>query len=247
VSTLAILLAAAQLSAGAIVARVKENDAKIRDLKTVAHLEVAGAGDTRARTFEMSLRREGAMDYRARLHLLEPESMAGTEILIQAERGKRNKQWAYFPDLDLVREIAGKSQDDPFLGSDITYADLAGGAHLDDLQHRLVGEETVGSDPCYVMEGIPKHRIAYGKLVGYIRKEDFVVLKAVFHDHEGRPLKEAHLSEVRILADGIRLAHRIEIRSLVEDRKTVLTFSQVVVNSGIPAESFSERALGKER
>jgi hypothetical protein len=197
--------------------------------------------------FELLLRREDAVDYRARVLLLEPESMARTEILVQAERGKRNRQWAYFPDLDLVREIAGKSQDDPFLGSDITYADLAGGAHLDDLQHRLVGEERIGSDPCYVMEGIPRHRIAYGKLVGFIRKEDFVVVKAVFYDQEVRPLKEAHLSDVRILAEGIRLAHRIEIRSLVEDRKSVLTFSGVAVNAGIPAESFSEGALGKER
>lgn len=244
---LAVLLAAAQISAGAIVARVKENDAKIRDLKTVARLEVAGPGDTRTRTFELSLRREGGMDYRARMLILEPESMAGTEILIQAERGKRNRQWAYFPDLDLVREIAGKSQDDPFLGSDLTYADLAGGAHLDDLRHRLLGEERVGVDSCYVMEGVPKHRIAYGKLVGFIRKEDFVTLKAAFYDHEGRPLKEARLSDVRLLPEGIRLAHKIEIRSSVEDRKTVLTFSQVVVNAGIPAESFSERALGKER
>lgn len=246
-SPLAWLLAAAQISAGAIVARVKENDAKIRDLKAVAHLEITGRAETRTRTFELSLLREGGLDYRARIRIVEPESMAGTEILVQAERGERNRQWAYFPDLDVAREIAGKSQDDPFLGSDLTYADLAGGAHLDDLRHRLVGEEMVGADSCYVMEGVPRHRIAYGNLVGFIRKEDFVVVQARFYDHEGRPLKEARLSDVRVLPEGIRLAHRIEMESSVEDRKTVLTFSQVVVNSGIPRESFSERALGKDR
>jgi outer membrane lipoprotein-sorting protein len=245
VTPLAVLLALTQISAGAIVARVKENDARIRDLKSMASLEITSSRETRTRRFEFSLRREESTDYRARVRIVEPESMAGTEILVQAERGKRNRQWAYFPDLDLVREIAGKSQDDPFLGSDLTYADLAGAAHLDDLQHRLLGEEMVGSDSCYVMEGIPKHRVAYGKLVGFIRKADFVVLKALFYDREGRPLKEAILSDVLVLGDGIRLAHRIEIQSSVEDRKTVLTFSQVVVNAGVPAESFTERALGK--
>lgn len=171
--------------------------------------------------------------------------MAGTEFLVVAERGKRNRQWAYFPDLGLAREIAGKSQDDPFLASDVTYADLAGGAHLDDLQHRLAGEETVDGEPCYVLEGIPKHRIDYGKLRGWIRKKDFVNVKAVFFDEDGKPIKEAHLTEVKDLGDGVLLAQRIEVSSAVEDHHTILTMSEIRVNQRLSDESFTEEALGK--
>jgi len=205
----AALLLVSQLSAGAIVARVKENEAKVRDLQAVARLEITAAGASRTRVFDFALFRESeTVGYRARIRLREPEEMAGTRFLILAERGKRNRQWAYFPDLDLVREIAGKNEDDPFLGSDITYADLAGGAHLDDLHHRLVGEEILAGDPCYVMEGIPKHRVAYGKLRGFVRKKDFVVMGADFFDGEGELLKQARLSDVRDLG-GALLAHRI--------------------------------------
>ena len=171
--------------------------------------------------------------------------MEGTEFLIHAERGKRNQRWAYFPDLDLVRELPGKSEDDPFLGSDITYADLAGGAHLDDLNHRLLGEETVASESCYVMEGVPKHRVAYGKLRGFIRKKDFVVVKADFFGQSGELLKEALLSDVLDLG-GVLLAHRIEVKRPAEDRRTVLTFEDVRLNQGLAPGAFTREALGQK-
>lgn len=238
------LLLATQISAGAIVARVKENDAKIRDVGTLVHMDIVSGSETKTRVFELHLKREG-VGYRARILLREPESMAGTEFLVAAERGKRNRQWAYFPDLGLTREIAGKNQEDAFLGSDVTYADLAGGAHLDDLEHRLLGEETIDGEPCYVLEGIPKHRIEYGKLRGWIRKKDFVNVKAVFFDQDGQPIKEAHLTEVKDVGGGVLLAGRIEVRSATEDRHTVLTLSGLRVNQGLSEEEFTEEALGK--
>lgn len=233
-----------QLSAGAVVARVKENDAKLEDLDAVVRLEIREAGKVRTRVFDLFLlREEKTFGYRARIRLREPEEMLGTEFLIHAERGKRNREWAYFPDLDLVREIAGKNEDDPFLGSDITYADLAGGAHLDDLRHRLVGDTEVGGEPSYLLEGVPKHRVAYGKLRGYVRKKDFVVVKAEFFDHEGGLLKEALLSDVRELG-GVLLAHRIEVRSPEPNRSTVMVFEVVKVNLGLAPSAFIPEALG---
>jgi outer membrane lipoprotein-sorting protein len=234
-----------QISAGAIVARVKENDARIRDLRAVARLEIDNGTETRTRVFDFSLLRESeGVAYRARVRLREPAEMEGTEFLIVAERGKRNQQWAYFPDVDLVREIAGRSEDDPFLGSDITYADLAGGAHLDDLRHRLLGEEPVEGELCYLMEGIPEHRIAYGRLRGYVRKKDFVPVKAEFYDQENELLKEALLSDVRDL-EGALLAHRIEVRRPDGQRRTLLTFEEVEVNQNLAPEEFTREALGR--
>lgn len=240
------LVLLSQISGGAIVARVKENEAKIKDLQALVRIEIAAAGEIRTRVFRFSLLRDKeGVGYRARVRLLEPPEMEGTEFLIHAERGKRNRQWAYFPDLDLTREIEGKNEDDPFLGSDITYADLGGGAHLDDLHHRLLGEETVQGEPCYVMEGTPKHRMAYGKLRGFIRKKDFVAAKADFFDQEGGLLKEALLSDVRDLG-GVLFAHRIAVERPSEDRRTVLTFEEVKVNQVLAPEAFTREALGKD-
>jgi outer membrane lipoprotein-sorting protein len=237
-----VVLLVAQLSAGAIVAHVKEVDLQIQDLSARATMEITSQGKTKERIFDLRLLRDG-VNYRAVITLVEPAEMAGTRFLIVAERGKRNRQWAYFPDLDIVRSIAGRDQEDRFLGSDITYADLAGGAHLDDLVHRLVGEEDVDAAACYVMEGVPRHKASYGKLQGWVRKDSFVTVRAVFFDHNEAPLKEAHLGDIREL-DRVPFAHRIEVRSLVEDSHTLLMLKDVRINQGLGPELFTESALG---
>jgi outer membrane lipoprotein-sorting protein len=238
-----VLLLAGELSAGAIVARVKETEGRVRDLSTRVEMEIHHQGKTRSRVFDLLLRREG-VNYRAVITLLEPPELAGTRFLIVAERGKRNRQWAYFPDLESVRPIAGRDQDDAFLGSDLTYADLAGGAHLDDLTHRLVGEEEVDGARCYVMEGIPRHPIAYAKLKGWVRQDLFLTVRAQLFDRAGRPLKEARLSEIARF-DGIPLAQRIEMKSLAGDSRTVLSLNETKLNQGLPADRFSEEALAR--
>jgi outer membrane lipoprotein-sorting protein len=238
---IAALLLAGQLSAGAVVAYTKEVDLQIRDLTARAHMEVTSRGETKERIFDLMLRREG-VNYRAVITLVEPPEMAGTRFLIVSERGKRNRQWAYFPDLDLVRSIAGRDQEDPFLGSDITYADLAGGAHLDDLVHRLVGEEDVDGASCYLMEGVPRHKTSYGKLRGWVRKDNFVTVRAIFFDSDKEPLKEAHLGEI-LEVGGVPLAHRIGMRSLVNDSHTVLKLIDVRINRDLSSELFTESAL----
>ncbi len=232
-----------QLSAGAIVAHAKEIDLKIEDLSATVRMEIVAEGKTKERVFQLLLRREG-VNYRAVITLLQPLEMEGTRFLVVAERGKRNRQWAFFPDLDLVRPIAGRQQDDAFLGSDISYADLAGSAHLDDLVHRLVGEEDIDGITCYVMEGVPRHRIAYGKLQGWVRKDDFVTIRAVFFDHNDKPLKEARLTRVEEV-NGVPIAHRIEMWSRVEDRHTVLSLDEVRINQGLSLEVFTESSLKK--
>jgi len=235
----------AQISAGAIVARVKQQELRIEDLQASALLEITTGGEVKTRRFSLSMKREG-VNYRAVIVLEEPRAMAGTKFLIQAERGKRNREWAYFPDLDLVRSIPGKSQDDRFLGSDITYADLAGGAHLDDLLHELIGEEVIDGEPCYIMEGTPRRDIVYGKFRGFIRKKDFVNTKALFFDRDGRLMKEAMLTDIRDLGDGILLAHRIEVKNATTDSTTVLTLSDVRVNESLSSELFTKDALSRK-
>lgn len=236
-----VVLLVGQLSAGAIVARAKEVDLQIQDLTARAHMEITSRGETKERVFDLMLRRDG-VNYRALITLVAPLEMADTRFLIVSRRGKRNLQWAYFPDLDLVRSIAGRDQEDPFLGSDITYADLSGGAHLDDLVHRLLGEENVDGFSCYWMEGVPRHNTTYGKLQGWIRKDNFVTVRARFFDNNQKPSKEAHLGEILEL-DGIPLAHHISVRSLIGDSHTVLRLKNVRINQGLSAQLFTESAL----
>lgn len=241
--SLSVWVLTGSLSAGAIVAKVKAVESKVQDLSARVRMEITTGEKKKERVFDLALRREG-VNYRAVISLREPPEMAGTRFLVLAERGKRNRNWAYFPDLDEVRPIASRSQDDPFLGSDLSYADLAGGAHLDDLLHRLLGEELVDGAPCYVMEGTPRHEVSYGKLLGWVRKDSFTTARARFFDRAGKPLKEVHLSELKE-SGGVPFAHRIVVESLVKDSRTVLVFDAVKTNQRLSEDAFTEAALAK--
>ena len=239
----ATALVLAQLSAGAIVARVKDVETRIADISASATLTVEADGETKTREFQLQMKRDG-VDYRAIIAIDAPRAMAGTQFLIHAARGKRNREWAYFPDLDLVRSISGKNQEDPFLSSDITYADLAGGAHLDDLRHTLIGEEQVDGETCYVLEGTPRRKIEYGKLRGFVRKRDFVTVQAIFYDNDGAPIKRARLTDVRELGSGALLAHQIEVQRIDGSSVSTLVLDDVSINQGLADELFTEDALG---
>ena len=81
---------------------------------------------------------------------------------------------------------------------------------------------------------------------GFIRKKDFVNTKALFFDRDGRLMKEAMLTDIRDLGDGILLAHRIEVKNATTDSTTVLTLSDVRVNESLSSELFTEDALSRK-
>ncbi len=92
------------------------------------------------------------------------------------------------------------------------------------------------------MEGVPRHKTSYGKLQGWVRKDNYVTVRARFFDHDKKPLKEAHLGDIREV-EGIPFAHRIAVHSLMTDSQTVLTLKDVRINQGLSLELFTESAL----
>jgi len=231
-----------QLSAPAIVARVREVDLRVRDLQAEVSMTIERGSETRRRRFRMIVQRDGPR-YRSRIEVLEPAPMRGVRFLIHAERGKRNQQWSHFPDLALTRKIPGSRQDDPFLGSDVTYADLAGAAHLDDLKHSLLGEETVAGEPCWHLRGVPRRKIVYGALEGWVSQSRFTTVMAKFFDQDDGLIKTAKLEDLRMLDDSVWFAHRIVVES--HDSRTVLDFDAVRVNEGVDPSLLVAELLGK--
>jgi hypothetical protein len=92
------------------------------------------------------------------------------------------------------------------------------------------------------MEGVPRRKTSYGKIQGWVRKDNYITVRALFFGEDDEPIKEARLGEVRQV-EGVSLAHRIAVRSLVRDSRTVLTLTDVRINQGLSPELFTESAL----
>ena len=105
------------------------------------------------------------------------------------QAGKDDDQWIYLPALKKVKRISSDSKSDYFMGSDFTYDDL-GDRHPSDDKHRLLREETVDGQPCYVVESIPKdEEYLYSRTVSWIVKDKWIGLKKEFYDEDGDHLK----------------------------------------------------------
>jgi outer membrane lipoprotein-sorting protein len=155
---------------------------------------------------------------------------------------KDDDQWIYLPALKKVKRISSDSKSDYFMGSDFTYDDL-GDRKLDADAHKLLREETLEGNDCYVVESISKDEdYIYSKTITWIRKENFVGLKKEFYDEDGELLKTLSIKEVEEISGFWVITHSV-MENVQKNHKTTIKLTEVKINSGVPASKFSERMM----
>jgi outer membrane lipoprotein-sorting protein len=132
------------------------------------------------------------------------------------EEGKDDDQWIYLPALKKVKRISSDSKSDYFMGSDFTYDDL-GDRHPTEDTHKLLREEKLNGEDCYVVESIPKeNNYMYSKTVVWVSKDKWIGLKKEFYDEDGDHLK---------------------------NHRTMMNLKEVKLNTGIDDNMFTERMM----
>ena len=76
-------------------------------------------------------------------------------------------------------------------------------------------------------------------------KETYTVAKAEFADSAGRLLKSLRGTGVVALGSGAWLAARLEMKNLESGTRTMITFKNIKVNTGVADDYFSTRQLTK--
>jgi outer membrane lipoprotein-sorting protein len=155
---------------------------------------------------------------------------------------KDDDQWIYLPAIKRVKRISSDSKSDYFMGSDFTYDDL-GDRRLDADTHKLLRSETVDGIDCYVVESVSKDEdYMYSKTITWIRKDNFVGLKKEFYDEDGELLKTLTIKKVDKI-DGFWIITNSEMKNVQNNHKTVIKLSDISINSGVPANKFTERMM----
>lgn len=151
-------------------------------------------------------------------------------------------QWIYLPALKRVKRISSDSKSDYFMGSDFTYDDL-GDRKLNADNHKLLREETLNDMECYVVESISKdEEYMYSKTITWINKSTFIGVQKEFYDEDGELLKILTIKKVEIIS-GIYIITNSEMKNIQNNHATSITLSNVKINTGIPASTFSERMM----
>jgi len=155
---------------------------------------------------------------------------------------KDDDQWIYLPALKRVKRISSDSKSDYFMGSDFTYDDL-GERHPAEDRHRLLKEETVQGEPCYVIESVseaPDYQ--YGHTISWIIRDKWIGLKKEFYDPDNTLLKVLTVEKIENIGGYWIILHS-RMQQVQKRHTTEMQLSNVVIDSGIKDAQFSERMM----
>jgi len=157
---------------------------------------------------------------------------------------KADDQWIYLPALKKVKRISSDSKSDYFMGSDFTYDDLGDRKPNDDV-HKILREEKLNDEDCYVVESVPKEEgYMYSKTVTWVIKDKWVGLQKKFYDEDGDFLKTLYIRKYADI-DGFLTILLTEMENDQNKHKTSMEFEDIKINKGIDDNYFTERMMKK--
>ena len=173
---------------------------------------------------------------------LEPKDDRGIAFLKIEHENRDDEMRMWLPAFKKVRRISSKKKSDSFMGSDLSFEDLSNRRLNGNDYKRLEDAKWLGRD-CYVLETVPKKesKSNYVRHVSWIDKNHMNILKEQSFNKKNKLEKEKHFSyETR---GEYQLIKKVNVENLLKKHATEITFSDMVINSGISDKLFQEMSL----
>jgi predicted RND superfamily exporter protein/outer membrane lipoprotein-sorting protein len=189
-----------------------------------------------------------SLDNQRLVRFTAPTDVKGTAILLVEHSRADDDMWIYLPGLRKVRRLVASNKKDSFAGTDFSYGDVIGHS-VEDWRHKLIGEEEVAGEACYVVESVPaqesvKDNSGYSKRRSWISKSRLTLQKLETWDTEGQLLKQAEYTDFRqVDKAGKWIAMRIRARNVQTGHQTEIVFSDYRTDAQVPDATFSARSL----
>jgi outer membrane lipoprotein-sorting protein len=143
-------------------------------------------GETSERIIDQFLKKSSDGD-RTLIVFQRPTSIEGTRFLTVETADGASDKWIFLPNLKRVRRIAVSEGSGSFMGTDMSYDDIASANRNVSLDtHTLLREETVDGQPMFVIESVPKDKnYQYSKMIQWIGKTDEITYKIELYNTRG--------------------------------------------------------------
>lgn len=161
--------------------------------------------------------------------------------------------WLYLPAMQRVRRIASSDTSDSFLGSDFTFADI-NGIEVTWYDYRFVNEsEMIDGQEVWIIEATPRAELkdkaedatGYSRMQAWIRKDNFVQIRAQAWELRGNRIKYFTASDIRQV-DGIWTVHRqqaVTTRNGRQEHASVLQLNTIRYNIDIDDDVLTTEAM----
>jgi outer membrane lipoprotein-sorting protein len=235
-----------------------EDRRKIDEVQCNAVLTTGGKGADRVKEFtwwRKLLTDKVHFNTLTRFHL--PAEIRGEGILFLEHDHADNEVLMYLPNFKKIRRVESQQQSSSFMGSELSYSDIAT-PHLEDYQYQLLREETCPGEisaeavTCFVIESIPaseavKERTGTSKAVSWIRRDNRMAQRVDYYNLEGEFFKQVHASEMKQVdvSKNKWMSHVLRVENRKNGRFTLLQFRSVKVNQGIRDALFTQQNLSR--
>lgn len=163
---------------------------------------------------------------------------------------RQTEMWNYMPSIDRMIKIPSSMMSQSWMGSDFTNDDLVRmNSIVEDFDHSIIGSEMIGGYDCYEIELIPKPEAAvvWGKIILWISKKEFYELKSEFYDEDGGLVNIMTASEIRQMGDRSLPSKLVMIPADKPGNQTILEMIDVVFNTPLDENFFSQQNMKNVR
>lgn len=160
-------------------------------------------------------------------------------FMVWKRMDRDDDRWLYLPALDLVKRIAAGDKRTSFVGSNFFYEDVSGRRTTDDT-HELA--ET--TDNFFVLKNVPKDpaTVEFASYKMWIHRKTFVTVKIEYYDTQAKPIRVYEALKVDTVG-AFPTVTKSRMKDLRTGGETVLDYSDVKYDLGLPDEIFTERYL----
>jgi len=235
-----------------IMKKVDARDDGDNQLSDMTMILIDKNGRERIRRIK-SFGKDKGEDTRRLMFFLEPADVKDTAFLTYDydDAEKDDDQWLYLPALRKTKRIASSDKTNAFMGSDFSYADMTK-RELENYDYALLKDMKVGDADTWLIESVPRSKrvieqYGYTKSVSFVRKDNFVVIRAVHWVREGNRLKYMDVRKLDLI-NGIWVPTEIHMttkKAKVTLHKTILKFDNVKFGQDLEEELFTVRQLEK--
>lgn len=180
-------------------------------------------------------------DQKMYVYFSRPADVNKMVFMVWKHPGGNDDRWLYLPALDLVKRIASSDKRTSFVGSDFFYEDVSG-RNLEDDHHELVSTD----ENYYVIKNTPvkPDSVEFSYYTMYIHKETFLPIQTEYYDKNGVLYRTNKTLKVDTI-EGFPTVTKSSMENLKTKNTTVMEYSKVGYNLGLPKEIYTERFLRK--
>ena len=176
-----------------------------------------------------------------------PRDVAGTAFLSYSHIVSPDEQWLYLPALKRVKRISSSNKSGPFMGSEFAFEDLSS-FEVGKYRYKFLAEESIDGQAAYKVEYYPTYKHSgYKRMVSWIDKAEFRVLKTAFYDRKDQLLKTLTYSDYRQYLNQFWRAHTMEMVNHQSEKTTTLKWDDYEFKVGLKDGDFNKNGLKRVR